>query len=149
MPHHRVKRSPHSLRILLLAVFLLSLAACGSSGGSVTEPPAVAPPVSNQAIPWNEAGSHIGEAATIEGPVIAAVYANTSNGEPTFLNVGRDYPDPDRFTVVIWGADRGNFEPAPEDQYSGQTVRVTGTVVDYQGLPQIEVATPSDIETVE
>jgi DNA/RNA endonuclease YhcR with UshA esterase domain len=149
MAHHRWQRSPHYLLVLLLAVVLLSLAACGSSGGTGAAPTAAAPTVSEQAIPWDEASAHIGESVTIEGPVAGVMYSEGSNGSPTFLNVGADYPDESRFTVVIWGADRGHFEPAPEDQFSGQTIRVTGTVVEYQGMPQIEVATPSDIETVE
>jgi len=149
MAHHRPQRSSHYLLTLLLAVLLLSLAACGSSGGTAAAPTATAPTVTDQAIPWDEATAHIGETVTIEGPVAGAMYSKGSNGSPTFLNVGADYPDESRFTVVIWGADRGHFEPAPEDQFSGQTIRVTGTVVEYQGMPQIEVATPSDIEIVE
>ena len=145
MPHHRVNRSSHYLLTLLLAVLLLSLAACGSSGGTAAAPTAS---VITDAIPWGEAMGHIGETATIEGPVIAAVYADTSNGEPTFLNIGRDYPDPDRFTVMIWGDDRGSFPDAPESMYEAKTIRVTGVVSEYDGRAQIEVTSPDAIEIV-
>ena len=149
MSRHRLLRSPHFLLIFLLAVGLLGLAACGSSGSAVVEPTAVAPPVSEQAIPWDEASGHIGETTTIEGPVVTAVYSDTSTGEPTFLNVGRDYPDPDRFTVVIWGDDRGSFPDAPESMYEGKTIRVTGEVSEYDGRAQIEVTWPDAIEVMD
>ena len=150
MAHHRPRRSSHSRLLLLLAVVLLSLAACGSSGGTGAAPTASAlTDDPDQAIPWAEAMGHIGETATIEGPVIAAVYADTSNGEPTFLNIGLDYPDPDRFTVVIWGVDRGSFPDAPESMYEGKTIRVTGVVSEYDGRAQIEVTSPDAIEIIE
>src|SRR3712207_4248623 len=63
------------------------------------------------AISWDDALQHVGERQTIEGPVVGTVYVASSNGQPTFLNVGRDYPDSGRFTVVIWGDDRDNFAP--------------------------------------
>src|SRR5687768_4440310 len=60
-------------------------------------------------ISWQDAGDHIGETATIRGPVAGTRYASDSNGQPTFLNVGVDYPNPDRFVVLIWGENRGEF----------------------------------------
>ena len=138
MPHHRVNGSSHYLLTLLLAVLLLSPTVCGSGCGTVAEPTPTAPTVTDQAIPWDEASNHIGETATMAGPVIAAVYADTSNGAPTFLNVGRDYPDPDRLTVVIWGVDRGSFPDAPESVCGSKTIRVTGDVSEYDERAQIE-----------
>ena len=150
MAHHRPQRSPLSTLVLLLAVLLLSLAACGSSGGTAAAPTAsLTTDDFDQAIPWGEAMGHIGETATIEGPVIAAVYADTSNGEPTFLNIGLNYPDPDRFTVMIWGVDRGSFPDAPESMYEGKTIRVTGVVSEYDGRAQIEVTSPDAIEVLD
>lgn len=163
MPHRSLPRSLHVVLILLLAAVLLSLAACGSGGGTSAEPNAVAPDASitvaepsdaatatdSQAIPWDEASSHIGETVTIEGKVVAGFYADTSNGEPTFLNIGRDYPNPDRFTVVIWGDDRGSFPDAPESMYDGKTIRVTGDVSEYEGGAEIEVTSPDAIEVVD
>lgn len=74
-------------------------------------------------------------------------FASTSNGQPTFLNVGRDYPDPGRFTIVIWGDDRANFSAPPEDLYDAATICVTGTIETYEGVPQIVANAPSDILT--
>ena len=149
MPHRSLPRSLHVVLILLLAAVLLSLAACGSGGGTSAEPSDAATATDSQAIPWDEASSHIGETVTIEGKVVAGFYADTSNGEPTFLNIGRDYPNPDRFTVVIWGDDRGSFPDDPESMYEGKTIRVTGAVSEYNGGAEIEVTSPDEIEVVD
>ncbi len=85
---------------------------------------------------------------TVEGPVAGTAYAQSSRGSPTFLNLGRDYPDPDRCTIIIWVPNRGKFPSAPEDAFRGETIRVTGTVVVYRGGAQIEVKSPGQIEIV-
>jgi hypothetical protein len=78
--------------------------------------------------------------------VIGATYASGSNGKPTFLNVGRNYPDPARFTVVIWGENRSKFSPAPEIQYKDKTIYVYGLIELYQGSAEIIVTSPSQIQ---
>jgi hypothetical protein len=95
---------------------------------------------------WNEASSHVGEYAKVKGPVASTDYAVTSNGSPTFLNVGNPYPNPDRFVVLIWGENRDNFPVAPEAAYEGKLICVSGTISDYQGVPEIEVSTPDQIQ---
>ena len=100
-------------------------------------------------IPWYDAQDHIGERITLCGPVVDAAWASGSNGKPTFLNLGEPYPDPDRFTVVIWIQYRSNFPQSPENYYLGKTVCVTGLVTEYGGIPQIEARLSSDIEICE
>lgn len=95
---------------------------------------------------WSEAGSRVGETVTIQGPVVGAAYLPEETGSPTFLNLGEDFPSEDRFTVVIWDGDRGDFPTPPEDAFAGQKVIVTGTISEYEGTPQIEVSDPSQIE---
>jgi DNA/RNA endonuclease YhcR with UshA esterase domain len=144
------------LVVVAAALLAVGTTACGgTSSTDVTPPSTTAPyvqtdaPSASGAIDWSEASSHMGETVTVEGPVVGTMYADTSNGEPTFLNVGADYPDSSRFTVVIWGEDRSNFDGPPEDAYSGQTIRVTGTISDYQGVSQMEISSPSDIEILQ
>jgi len=143
-------------RVSILVVVCLLVAALAGCGPGNDDQPTPGPTVTvsespadeSSAIPWRNASDHEGELVTIEGPVAGTFYADTSNGEPTFLNVGKDYPDSGRFTVVIWGEDRGAFPDAPEDMYEGATIRVTGIVDSYEGVPQIEVSSPGDIEVV-
>lgn len=97
-------------------------------------------------ISWNQAEHHIGERVTVYGPVVDAHYASTSNGKPTFLNIGKPYPNPARFTVVIWGSNRSYFPSPPESYYYGKMICVTGLVTEYEGAPQIEARNPSQIQ---
>jgi hypothetical protein len=96
------------------------------------------------AVSWDQASRYVGRTATIRGRVAGTKYASYSNGAPTFLNVGVDYPSSRRFTVVIWGRNRGNFR-TPESTYRGRTICVRGLVRAYQGLPQIHATSPTQI----
>ena len=98
---------------------------------------------------WDKAIQNVGERATVKGPVVGTRYASGSRGEPTFLNLGKDFPDRDRFTVVIWGNTRDNFPFAPEVQYDNRTICVTGLIETFEGVAQIIADTPSDIEIVD
>ena len=123
---------------LALLVMLALVAGCSDKGGS-----------SADTISWDEAADHIGDYATVEGRVVSTHYARTSRGQPTFLNVGKPYPDKDRFTVVIWGEDRSDFDDSPEDTYRGKLIRVSGTIDSYKGVPQIKAKSPDQIKIVE
>jgi hypothetical protein len=98
------------------------------------------------AISWDEAKDHIGDRATVYGPVAGTQYGATSRGKPTWLNIGKDYPSTERFVGIIWGENRGNFPQAPEVYYLGKTIYVTGLITEYNGIVQIEVTTPDKIQ---
>ena len=123
-----------------------------SAEPSIQQPPTTESPLPEETpsvtggIRWDEACDHIGERTTVCGTVVSATWATGSKGKPTFLNIGAPYPDPDRFTVIIWGDYRGNFSQPPEDYYSGKTICVTGLIIEYQGIAEIEVKTPSQIQ---
>ena len=97
-------------------------------------------------ISWNEAMDYVGINVIVCGPVMDTKWADSSNGKPTFLNLGKSYPEPDRFTVIIWEDYRSNFPEPPEEVYSGKTICISGEVEEYKGSPQIEVRYPSQIE---
>jgi hypothetical protein len=117
-----------------LAVALSLVFAAGALG----EPPRV---------PAAEASGHVGEVATVCGRVASAAYFASVKGGPTFLNIGRPYPD-QPFTAVIWGSSRSRFEGAPERLYDGKEICVTGTIELYRGKPQIVVEEPGQIVTL-
>ena len=101
---------------------------------------------SDPEINWSEAHFYYGEFVTVCGPVVGTYYASDSNGKPTFLNVGEDYPSQDRFVVVIWGDNRDEFPDVPENYYYGKMICVTGEVEEYEGVYQVEAERESDIE---
>lgn len=128
----------------LLVLVLVGISCAPSAPPAPAETPAPPPPAS--AISWDEARYHIGERTIVYGAVVDTHWASGSKGKPTFLNIGKPYPDPDRFTVVIWIDYRGNFPQAPEVYYLGKTIYVTGLITQYNGIPQIEVKDPSQIQ---
>lgn len=100
----------------------------------------------DEAIGWSEASRHIGEESIVRGSVEGATFADYVNGSPTFLNIGADYPSQARFTALIWGGDRPKFGTPPETAYDGKEIAVTGTITSYEGIPEVEVSEPSQIE---
>lgn len=92
-----------------------------------------------------QAANHIGEHKTVCGVVASARYARGSRGQPTFLNLGRPFPD-HVFTAVIWAGIREKFSYAPE-ALRGEEICVEGRIGQYRGAAQITVSRPSQIRT--
>ena len=91
-----------------------------------------------------EAKDHIGETATVCGNAVSTRYAASTRGQPTFLNLDKPYPN-QIFTVVIWGSDRSKFG-APESDYKGKRICVTGKITKYRNVPQIIAERPQQIQ---
>jgi hypothetical protein len=100
------------------------------TAGSLLPQPACLPP--------DQAPAHAGEQGCVEGTVTNAVYAERSNGQPTFLDFGP------AFTAVIWGEDRAKFSPAPET-LRGRRLRVSGRITTFRGKAQIVVRDPTQL----
>ena len=91
---------------------------------------------------WDEAKSVVGETTTVCGPLASARYDASSRA--TFLNIGVDYPDPDRFTIVMW--DLSPEDPAAlDDPPIGLETCGTGLVSLYRGVVQIELSSTSGL----
>jgi len=110
-----------------------------------TPTPSLEPTLTDR-IEWTEAGQYAGEERQVCGPVAGTHFAEDSRGKPTFLNVGEDYPSPKRFVVLIWGDDRHNFPSAPEDYYEGKAICASGEIQEYEGVFEIEIRSPAQIE---
>lgn len=90
-----------------------------------------------------EARKHVGERATVCGLAASTRYANRSNGQPTFLNLDKPYPN-QIFTVVIWGSNRAKFG-SPENKYRDKKICTTGKIAEYRGVPEMIVSDPSQL----
>ncbi len=117
-----------SLLGVILCAVLLSVSAVGQE---------------TKKIPAAEAGQHIGEHATVCGVVASSRYLSSSRSKPTFLNLGKPYPNED-FTVVIWPDDRPKFGH-PEETYLHKNICVSGEITSYKGKAQIIARNPSQI----
>ncbi len=95
---------------------------------------------------WNEAGRHVGNTACVEGPVASV---GTSRGGDVFLNLGKPYPDPGRFTLFIPARHVGKFEAAFGSRFwtnlVGVKVRAFGEISVYQGVPEILLSEPEKL----
>ena len=87
-------------------------------------------------IPWNEARQHVGTSQRVCGPLSGI----GSSDDDVFLNIGRDYPDPMRFTFVLW--DVGGVEPKP----TGTMLCASGQITSYEGAAQIELRSISAVQ---
>lgn len=120
----------------------------------VKSAPSCSPPPTNTPRPpglpsgcfdWTTAREYVGASVCLCGPVVSTKYASTSNGQPTFLNIGGGATNSSRLTIVIWGNNRSNFPTPPEDTYRGANICVTGKVKLYKDVPEIEAAGPTQI----
>jgi hypothetical protein len=82
-----------------------------------------------------EAANHVGETATVCGPVVSASYLPQAPQSPTFLDLGKQFPN-QIFSVIIFGSDRPKFG-TPETSMRDKSICVTGTIFLYQGKPKI------------
>ena len=84
-----------------------------------------------------DAMAYLDQTGTVCGEVASSKYAVQSKGRPTYLNIGKPYPN-HIFTAVIWDEYRTQFG-IPEQRYKGKWICMTGKITAYQGVPQIEV----------
>ena len=100
------------------------------------------------AISPRDALKKIGEQVVIEMKVQATGQPKT--GRRFFLNSETDFRSPLNFTVVLnAGAMTGKWEKATADTFKDKVIRVTGTVSEFKGSPQILVDDPAQVELVE
>ena len=128
-------RSPvsASVRFALLA----SAAALLAAAGPTTAPTSQAT-TSATAINWDEVAKHVGETVTVTGPV----KGTHTSGKNVVLNVGKDFPAADRFTIFMpFDATAGTADA----QYVGKTVTVTGKIELYKKVVEIKAAKSSDV----
>lgn len=100
-----------------------------------TESVAVAPEWPEGGLGWDNARSYAGTVQRVCGPLMSM--RQTEDG--TFVNLGRDYPSPDRFTVIFWDY---YLDPIPADA----TICGNGEIYLYDGVAQMEMWDPSALE---
>ena len=91
-------------------------------------------------INYTEAPEHVGEYACVEGKVD---HIYTSQKGTIFINFCSDYKTC-AFGAVIFGSDAYKFPKTK--QYEGKTVKITGLIRTYQGLAEIVINEPGQIE---
>ena len=98
----------------------------------------------DNAIPADMATRFTGKAGTVCGKVGKARYAENTEGTPTFLYMGGNFPR-HTFTARIPGDARAKFKPAPEE-LEGKDVCVIGTIERDSSRAEIVVNSPSNLK---
>ena len=98
----------------------------------------------DNAIPADMAPRFAGKAGTVCGKVGKARFAENSEGTPTFLYMGGNFPR-HTFTARIPGDARAKFKPAPEE-LEGKDVCVIGNIERDQSRAEIVVNSPSNLK---
>lgn len=93
-------------------------------------------------ISWQEAGKYTGEYLIVEGKVVRSY----NSGKACFLNFHPDYKR--YFTAVIFASDFSKFPDRPEKHYLNKKVRVSGTIKEYNGAPEIILNSPEQIKII-
>jgi len=99
---------------------------------------------SQEMIPPEMATRFVGKDGMVCGKVEKAKYAQSSEGEPTFLYMGGMFPR-HTFSARIDGANRGKFSFAPES-LEGKDVCVIGKIQRDASRAEIEVSSPSSLK---
>jgi hypothetical protein len=90
-----------------------------------------------------EAANHIGETATVCGVIASTTYAKQAPMAPTFLDIGKPYPN-QLFSAIIFGNDRPKFG-VPENSMRDRSVCITGEIFLYQGAPKMILRDPKQL----
>lgn len=97
-----------------------------------------------QMIPPQMATRFIGKDGMVCGKVEKARYAQSSEGEPTFLYMGGAFPR-HTFSARIDGANRSKFGFPPES-LEGKDICVIGHIERDASRAMVEVSSPSDLK---
>jgi len=102
-------------------------------------------------ISCEEAMAHVGEFKTVQGRFYAS-YRPDVNGEPTYLNCPRDFPNHD-FAAIIWGDERPIFQSClgaePERALDRHILSIEGLIELYRDKPQIILTECDQLTIVE
>ena len=138
-----MKNFRNALKYLIPVIVLVMVVGLILSRVYQPEPSVPGPEISITAF---EASEHVGKHAEVCGRVASAEYIRRIGGEPTFLNLGRSYPD-QPFTVVIWGEDRSRWRVPPDERYLSHDICVTGEIRMHEDVPQIRARNPDQIRS--
>lgn len=93
-------------------------------------------------ISLNDVTKYYGKYVVVEGKITKT----HNSGKACFLNFVEGYKR--YFTAVIFASSFSRFPPNPENYYLNKIVRVTGTIKEYKGSPEIILNSKEYIEVV-
>ncbi len=98
---------------------------------------------SQTTISAKDAAKHLNEKVVVCDEIAGGKFL--SGAGITLLDVGGSHPN-ELLTLVIKGDDRKKFKVAPEEDFKGKKVCITGQIIDYKGKPEIVITDPEQIK---
>ena len=144
-----IYKTTHMKRLALLcactAALLLAVACGEERQKSAAEITAACP----DATSWVLASEYVGEEITVYGHVVDAEFVQRGIEQPTYLYVGKPPTESGGIRILIRKPNLLNFPFAPEAEYKGKTLCITGTIeVADDGELQIQLRSPSEVIVV-
>ena len=127
----------------IASALTLSIVAVGAALLTPASPANSQSQVDN-AIPADMATRFTGKSGTVCGKVGKARFAENTEGTPTFLYMGGNFPR-HTFTARIPGDARAKFKPAPEE-LEGKDVCVIGAIERDNSRAEIVVSSPANLK---
>jgi hypothetical protein len=107
---------------------------------------------------WTAAKNNVGHVVTVRGPLLDTRPRPDITGSPLWIDIGKQFPEKNRLTIVVWGQNWPKFDMSELDldtwretntkSFRGVSFCITGRVSEYKGAPQIELSTPDQIRIV-
>ena len=97
---------------------------------------------SQQEIKLDEVKNHVDDSVKVRGIIKGIRYLQSANGSPTFLNLGRAYPQ--QFLTIVFFQDartKLGYIPTQEKDLNSVAV-VTGKLTNFNGRLQIVITNP-------
>jgi len=94
-------------------------------------------------VSWKDAANHYGKYMTVEGTIVST----KCFPKVCFLNFDKNYKT--TFTAVIFASDLPKFPSNPDQYYLNKKVKVTGTIKEYKGKPEIIVKEQDQIKIIQ
>lgn len=92
-------------------------------------------PAEGDAVSWEDAGKHIGKTVTVTGKIVATRKLPTI----CFLNFTKEQGGGDKFYLVVFKDEFGDYEGGPDKFFLNKTVKVKGLVENHNGRPQLKI----------
>ena len=107
------------------------------------EPKAPPAPVSTEPgiIDWSDAAKSTDREVIVQGRIVQT----GKTAGITFLN----FDMARSMSAIVRQRNYRNFQPSADEMYRGKFVRIRGTITEYRGKPQIEVARPDQVTILE
>jgi hypothetical protein len=101
--------------------------------------------LAQQNINLKDVSKHVGDSVTVCGKIFSGKFLDKSTNQPTFLNMGAEYPN-QILTIVIWGSARKLFPYKPEEKLKNKNVCITGKIEIFKNKPEIIVHSVSQVK---